>query len=67
MTPAEAASSAKLVIVVGTSITVQPAALIPTLCRQSGGSLIVCNKDDSGQEMADVFLQVSWAFITHTL
>lgn len=52
-----AAREADAVLCVGTSLTVHPAATLPELCRDRGGTCIVANLDDSGRERADVFLQ----------
>mmetsp|Transcript_46644 Transcript_46644/g.109993 ORF Transcript_46644/g.109993 Transcript_46644/m.109993 type:complete len:303 (+) Transcript_46644:24-932(+) len=44
-------------IVVGTSLNVAPANLVPGLVKARWGKLIVCNLDESGKDQADVFLQ----------
>mmetsp|Transcript_15934 Transcript_15934/g.53326 ORF Transcript_15934/g.53326 Transcript_15934/m.53326 type:complete len:92 (-) Transcript_15934:1122-1397(-) len=53
----QAVLASSVCIVVGTSLQVAPANLVPGMIHTRFGKLIVCNLDDSGKESADVFLQ----------
>ncbi|KAK3236647.1 hypothetical protein CYMTET_53235 [Cymbomonas tetramitiformis] len=53
----EAVQNAKVLIIIGTSLEVHPAAGLPMICKARGGHVIVCNLDTSGESIADIFLQ----------
>ena len=55
----EAASSCRIMLVIGTSATVQPAASIPYLSKRSGCKIIEINPEKTvlSSEISDLFLQ----------
>jgi NAD-dependent deacetylase len=44
-------------LVVGTSLNVAPANMVPSMVKARFGKVIVCNLDESGRNVADVFIQ----------
>ncbi|MDA1051457.1 MAG: NAD-dependent deacylase [Planctomycetota bacterium] len=56
----ELAQQAELFFAVGSSLVVQPAASLPMLAKQSGGRLVIINRDATSQdELADVVINAS--------
>ena len=44
-------------IVVGTSLNVAPANMVPSMVKARFGKVVVCNLDESGRNVADVFIK----------
>jgi NAD-dependent deacetylase len=46
-------------IVVGTSLRVAPANMVPSMVKTRFGKVVVCNLDESGNDVSDVFIKGS--------
>jgi len=54
-----AVMASSVCIVVGTSLQVAPANMVPSMVKARFGKVVVCNLDESGRSQADVFIKGS--------